>query len=257
MSKVAMPKAVEPAVEIQREYYTKTASRYDTMHAFEGVDDPISSRMILTILQSLDVRSLLDVGSATGRGLQHFAAGFPGALVCGIEPVAALLQQGVAAGVTKQVPLLQGTGQALPFADAAFDVVCEFATLHHVPDPRKVVQEMTRVARRAVVICDSNRFGQGSRAARLLKLFLYKVGLWRAFDYLRTRGKWYQISDGDGLFYSYSVYDTYDIVANWADRVLLLPSVPGPSNTWFHPLLSSPGIILIGIREPKIAAGTK
>jgi len=244
-----MTRIIEPAVEIQREYYTKTASRYDTMHAFEGVDDPVSSRMILAILQSIEVRTLLDVGSATGRGLQQFAAHFPGALVCGIEPVAALLQRGIAAGVTKQVPLLQGAGEALPFGNEAFDVVCEFATLHHVPDPHKVVREMTRVARRAVVICDSNRFGQGLWAARLFKLFLYKAGLWGAFDYLRTRGKRYQISEGDGLFYSYSVYDTYDIVAKWADRVLVLPTVTGPSNTWFHPLLSSPGVILIGIRE--------
>lgn len=107
------PKTIDSAVEIQREYYTKTASRYDNMHAFEGVDDPASSRMVLAILHSLGVRSILDVGSATGRGLQQFAASFPGALVCGVEPVA-LLQQGVAAGVTKQVPLLQGTGQSLP-----------------------------------------------------------------------------------------------------------------------------------------------
>src|ERR1700724_3115394 len=114
-----MPKMIEPAAEIQRQYYTKTAARYDTMHAFEGVDDPVSSRMILAILQSLEVHTLLDVGSATGRGLQQFAAHFPGALVCGIEPVAALLQQGMAAGVTKQVPLLQGTGQALPFGNEA------------------------------------------------------------------------------------------------------------------------------------------
>lgn len=251
-----MPKTIDSAVEIQRDYYTKTASRYDTMHAFEGVDDPVSSRMILAILHSLEVRSVLDVGSATGRGLQQFATSFPGALVCGIEPVAALLQQGVAAGVTKRVPLLQGTGQALPFGNAAFDAVCEFATLHHVPDPRKVVQEMTRVARRAVVICDSNRFGQGPLVARLFKLFLYKIGLWSTFDYIRTGGKRYQISEGDGLFYSYSVYDTYDVVAKWADRVLIIPSVPGPSNTWFHPLLSAPGVILIGIRESN-ASGEK
>lgn len=252
-----MPKAIEPAVEIQREYYTKTASRYDTMHAFEGVDDPVSSGLILAILQSLNVQSLLDVGSATGRGLQQFAANFPGALVCGIEPVAALLQQGLAAGISQKVSLLQGTGEALPFANESFDVVCEFATLHHVPNPGKVVREMTRVARRAVVICDSNRFGQGSRAARLLKLFLYKTGLWGAFNYLRTGGKRYQISEGDGLFYSYSVYDNYSIVAEWANRVLVLPSMPGPSNTWLHPLLSSPGVILIGIREPATSEGKR
>ena len=61
------------------------------------------------------------------------------------------------------------------------------------------------MARRVVVINDSNRFGQGSWPARLFKLLLYKLGVWRAFNFLRTRGKGYQISEGDGLFYSYSV----------------------------------------------------
>jgi ubiquinone/menaquinone biosynthesis C-methylase UbiE len=120
--------------------------------------------------------------------------------------------------------LLQASGDALPFADASFDAVSEFSILHHVPDPSAVVAEMLRVAHRVVVIADSNRFGQGSWPARLFKLFLYKVGLWHAFDFLRTRGKRYQISEGDGLFYSYSVYDSYDQVAHWATRILFLPS---------------------------------
>ena len=35
------------------------------------------------------------------------------------------------------------------------------------------------------------------------------LGLWRAFDYVRTGGKGYNVSAGDGLFYSYSVYNDY------------------------------------------------
>ncbi len=242
--------ALDPAVEIQREYYTETASRYDSMHAHEGADDPECRKFIIAILRSLEVRSLLDVGSATARGLKDFAEGFPGALVCGVEPVTALVQQGVAAGNTRTVPLLQASGEALPFGDGSFDAVIEFSTLHHVPNPSAVVREMLRVARRAVVIADCNRFGQGPLPARLFKLFLYKIGLWHAFNFVRTRGKHYQISEGDGLFYSYSVYDTYDLVASWADRILVLPSGLTHSRSWFHPLLTSEGVILIAIREP-------
>lgn len=112
------------------------------------------------------VKSLLDVGSATGRGLAEFASGLPGALVCGVEPVAALLTKAVEAGVLQSVPLVRGSGELLPFADRSFDAVCEFSILHHVPNPAKVVSEMLRVARKMVVITDSNRFGQGSVAAR-------------------------------------------------------------------------------------------
>jgi ubiquinone/menaquinone biosynthesis C-methylase UbiE len=221
------------------------------MHKHEGVDDPEGRRLILSVLHSLEIRSLLDVGSATGRGLKDFAAALPGALVCGAEPVSALVQEGVAAGITETVALLQASGEALPFAGGSFDVVSEFSILHHVPHPSVVVKEMLRVARRAVVIVDCNRFAQGSWPARLFKLFLYKIGLWYAFNFVRTKGKRYQISEGDGLFYSYSVYDSYDVVARWADRMLLLSSGATHSRSWFHPLLTSEALILIAIREPR------
>lgn len=241
----------DQAVKIQRKYYTETASRYDSMHAHEGADDPSCRSLVISILRYLGVQSMLDVGSANGRGLQDFAAAFPGGLICGVEPVWALIQQGVAAGNTREVSLLQASGEALPFADGSFDVVTEFSTLHHVSNPSAVVREMLRVARRAVVIVDSNRFGQGSLPAKLLKLTLYKMGLWSAFNYVRTRGKKYQISEGDGLFYSYSVYDSYPLVAAWAERIFVLPSGPTGAQNWFHPLLTAEGVILIGIREPQ------
>jgi ubiquinone/menaquinone biosynthesis C-methylase UbiE len=240
-----------PAIQIQRRYYTETASLYDSMHAHEGADDPECRKFIISILRSLDIKSLLDVGSATGRGLRDFAAALPGAFICGVEPVGELVRQGVASGNIQKVLLLRASGDALPFADASFDVVSEFSILHHVPQPSKVVREMLRVARRAIIIVDSNRFGQGSLPAKLLKLFLYKIGLWHALNLVRTRGKRYQISEGDGLFYSYSVYDSYDLVADWADRIILLSSSTTTSRSWFHPLLTAEGIILIAIREPR------
>jgi hypothetical protein len=109
---------------------------------------------------------------------------------------------------------------------------------------------MLRVARRAVFICDSNRFGQGSRIARLTKLALYKTRLWNPYTYLRTRGKGYMITEGDGLAYSYSVYDSFELVARWADRIILVPSEPkGKASSWFHPLLNSAGVLMCAIKD--------
>src|ERR1700690_503866 len=237
------------ATQTQRRYYTETASSYDRMHAHESADDPSLRQFVISIFQMVGARSILEVGSGTGRGLQDFAAALPGALVCGVDPVRALLQQGVAAGNNQTVSLLQASGDSLPFADASFDAVSEFSVLHHVANPSAVIKEMLRVARKAVVIVDCNRFGQGSFPARLFKLFLYKIGLWHAFNFVRTRGKRYQISEGDGLFYSYSVYDSYDLLAAWADRLLILPSGPTHSRSWFHPLLTSEGLILVALRD--------
>lgn len=201
------------------------------------------------MLQMAGVNSLLDVGSATGRGLTDFASGLPGALVCGVEPVAALLQQAVNAGGLQNVQLVRGIGESLPFADGSFDAVCEFSILHHVPNPPKVVAEMMRVARKMIVITDSNRFGQGSSRARWFKLFLSKCGLWGTFNYIRTKGKHYQISQGDGLFYSYSVYDSYEMIAGWAERVVLVPIGPIKSKSWLHPLLTTEALTLIAFRR--------
>jgi ubiquinone/menaquinone biosynthesis C-methylase UbiE len=236
------------ATEIQRQYYEDTASRYDSMHAHEGAMDDSIAIFVHSIMRILEVRSVLDVGTATGRGMRELKAALPDAFVCGVEPVTALINQAVENGSTSSGPVIRATGEALPFSDASFDVVCEFAILHHVADPDAIVKEMLRVARKAVVLCDSNRFGQGSLPARLLKLALYKCGLWGAYNYLRTAGTGYRITTGDGLSYSYSVYDSLALLGGWADRVILIPTSPGNSASWFQPLLSSSGVLVCAIK---------
>jgi SAM-dependent methyltransferase len=246
---------VKDPVLAQRRYYTETASRYDAMHAHEAVDDDACMQILFGALRRLEVRSLLDVGSATGRGLPRLAEGLSSALICGVEPVEALVRQGISSGVNKGFPLLLASGDALPFADNSFDAVCEFGILHHVPDPACVVQEMLRVACNVIVISDANRFGQGSLPLRILKLLLFKLKLWNAFDFLRTRGKGYQVSEGDGVFYSYSVYDNYEQIRQWAGRVELFPIGEDHSSNWFHPLLTSSKVLLIAVRKTPPSVG--
>jgi ubiquinone/menaquinone biosynthesis C-methylase UbiE len=245
-----MPGKPDPAVEIQRTYYTDTAARYDSMHAQEGCGDPAITKFVSALLLMLGVRSVLDVGTATGRGMRDLQRALPGVFVCGVEPVAALVDQAVQSGNTAGVQIIRAKGDALPFPDASFDAVCEFAVLHHVANPSAVIQEMLRVARKAVFLCDSNRFGQGSSAAKYIKLALYKSRLWGAYNYLRTRGKGYSITEGDGLAYSYSVYDSFGLISRWADRLILIPSNAGEKGTsWFHPLLNSGGVLVCAIKE--------
>jgi ubiquinone/menaquinone biosynthesis C-methylase UbiE len=236
-------------VEIQRKYYADTAERYDSMHSLEGSSDPVVSKFLHGILRMLDVNSVLDVGTATGQNLRALKHAFPAIRVCGVEPVGALVDQAVRNGAAAGT-LVRGSGEALPFRDRSFDAVCECAVLHHAENPSAVVKEMLRVARRAIFICDSNRFGQGSLAARYFKLALYKCNLWGLFNFVRTRGKGYLITEGDGLAYSYSVYDSFDQVAQWADRVILIPvDHAEKASSWLHPLLNSAGIILCGIKD--------
>ena len=238
------------AVDLQRRYYTETAERYETMHAMESAADPASLKFVAPLLGAAGISSLLEVGTANGRGLCNLKKAFPHAFVCGVEPVAALLAQAGGLGHRVGVSLVQGAGETLPFPNASFDAVCEFSTLHHVPEPALLVKEMLRVARKVVLIADSNRFGQGPMPARWLKLALYKTGLWSAFDFVRTRGKRYMLTEGDGVAYSYSVYDSHELVRTWAHHIVQVASDPPGSSSWFHPLLTSRGVYLFAYRDP-------
>jgi ubiquinone/menaquinone biosynthesis C-methylase UbiE len=234
---------------VQHRYYTETAANYELMHAGEGDDDPEVMRAVCGLLRMIEPSSLLDVGAGTGRALRYFRDNGPEVRVRGVEPVRALIDQslernGIPAGI-----IVQGAGEALPFDDASFDVVCSFAVLHHVAKPDAVVREMTRVARKAVIVVDSNRFGQGPWPARILKLLLYKTGLWGTVNHIKTRGKGYAITPGDGLAYSYSVYDSFDCLSRWATRLILSPARRHQTTSWFYPLLTSPGVIVCALRE--------
>jgi len=237
----------DQAVAMQRRYYTETAAKYDTMHAGEGDSGPEIVAAVCSLLRMIQPRTLLDVGAGTGRGVSHFRQQFPGISAFGVEPVEALIEQSIAKGLPRGA-LLRGSGDALPFPDASFDVVCSFAILHHVHEPNRVVKEMLRVARKAVVIVDSNRFAQGSWPMRFVKLALYKTGLWGLVNYLKTGGKGYLITEGDGLAYSYSVYDSFDCLAEGSSRLLLLSANPQSPKSWFYPLLTSEGILVAALK---------
>jgi SAM-dependent methyltransferase len=98
--------SVRRDVEIQRKYYSDTASLYEAMQAHEGAVDPFSKDFVQSILRLFDVQSILDVGTATGRSLRDFRNALPGVFVCDVEPVAVLLQQGRAAGNLSDVGAL-------------------------------------------------------------------------------------------------------------------------------------------------------
>lgn len=244
-----MPPELNSGERIQRKYYNDTASRYDHMHAGEGITDERTIRFVKAVLRMVEARSVLDVGTATGRGLPDLKDAVPNAFVCGIEPVVAFVKQAVLKGNTASGSIVLGSGSTLPFGDASFDVVCEFDVLHHVAKPNLVVSEMLRVAKKAAIIADSNRFGQGSRAMRLIKLGLYKSKLWHVFDYVRTGGKGYRITDGDGLSYSYSIYDSFELVSRWADRIILYSGTDKQTASWAHPLLNCPGALLCALKD--------
>src|ERR1700728_1592571 len=234
--------------QLQAAYYTQTAGHYDDMHVSDPWDEHYKALQIIhSVSDMLGLGTLLDVGAGTGRGVSFLRN--QGQDIRGVEPVQAMIDQAVAKGLPENA-IVRGDGYSLPFDDQSFDGVLECGVLHHVAEPRLVVREMMRVAKTAVFLSDSNRFGQGGSGARLLKLALYKMRLWRAARYVQTRGQYYTISAGDGLAYSYRIYDSYDQLAEWADVIWCLPTMcDKTAKSWFHPLLTSAHGLLCAIRS--------
>lgn len=252
MKKAAVQDSPE---QIQAEYYERTASHYDESKSNQAELVTGALEFIDALSGTFGLKTFLDVGAGTGRCMQFFLE--RGKDIRGIEPVAQLIEEAERKGIPKGL-IQEGSGYSLPYPDSSIDVCVEGAVLHHVADPARVVSEMMRVARKAVILVDTNRFGQGSYLARIVKLILYKVHLWSAFRFLRTGGRMYTISEGDGLAYSYSVFDSYDQLAGWADQILLVPVERGIRiNSWLHPLLNCPGVLLFAVKGSWPGQGVK
>lgn len=236
--------------QLQHRFYSDTAAAYHAEFVRRDDEHYQALSLISTLIDGFGYRSVLDVGAGTGRGVKHLIDRHPQLEVMGIEPVQAMIDYAEHSGGVPNGSMVLGRGQALPFENASFDAVCELGVLHHVADPNAIVDEMTRVARRAVFLSDENRFARGGRLARALKYGTYRLGMWPMVCALRTRGRGYVLSKGDGgVAYSYSVYDSLPALEPWADRIFLVPTVPARAG-WFHPLFSSTHILVCALRDP-------
>lgn len=234
---------VSTEIATQRDYYRRTALKYDSHHV-EGIGEhDFALAFMESMVGFLDIRSLLDIGSGTGRALLRIKAAYPNLQAVGIEPSAELRGIGHGKGLTPD-DLLDGDAQQLNYDTGSFDLVCEFGALHHIPDPGKAVSEMLRVASKAVFISDTNNFGQGRPLVRIVKQTLRSLGLWRVADFVKTRGKGYVISEGDGLAYSYSVFSNYAQISGNCRSVHVLNTVPAGRNAY----RSASHVALMGVK---------
>lgn len=238
--------------QTQLEYYTRSASSYDQTHVKMDDEHALGMAYMIDLMRRHGMKRVLDVGCGTGRASKVLLdLGFD---VIGLEPVEALLQEAEKKGMPKE-RLVNGSGLKLPFPDGSFDAVCEFGVLHHVEHPNEVVREMIRVARNGIFLSDTNRFGRGRLFARIVKLTLWKLGIWRQAYFLAKGFKSYDCSECDGIAFSYSVYDSFNLIDQWADRMIMIPTkVEGRRlHSWIHPLMTASHVLLCGIRgRPKL-----
>lgn len=217
-------------IELQRQYYSKTAGQYDAAHVDDDTDveHALACQLIRSFLEArYATASILDIGAGTGR-LRRFmsAPGGDGAFdVTGIEPSEALREVAHRQGIPKEKHIA-GDATNLDLPDGAFDFSSAMGVLHHIKDSHKAVREMCRVASKGVWISDSNKYGQGGLPLRILKQALRHTRTWEAMDFVRTRGRRYHYSEGDGVYYSFSALDVIDIVREKFPNVYTWPTRP-------------------------------
>ena len=234
----------EKQVAFQRRYYAGVAPRFDEMNIHADDEHYFALAVLEGLLDLLQCRSLLDIGAGTGRTVRYFKARRPDLVIRGVEPVAAMREQAYKLGVSRD-EIIEGDARNLPFTDGAFDIVTETGILHHIPKPDAAIAEMLRVGRKAVFISDCNNLGQGGWLVRTLKHMLKALGWWKIAYYVRTGGKGYWTSEGDGLAYPFSVYDHYSLIRSRCKAVHVINTLDAGKN----PCRSAPHVALLGIKK--------
>ena len=109
-------------------------------------------QVIASFLSPLEGRTVLDVGTGTGRAAIALAQ--RGAVVTGVDASAEMLAVARRRAEESGAPVtfLQGDAHALDLPDQSFDAVVCLRVLMHTPDWRRSLRELCRVARDRVVL---------------------------------------------------------------------------------------------------------
>lgn len=91
------------------------------------------------------VKSILDVGTGSGKFIAVLKEAIPGARITGIDPDMIALKE--AAQKYPAAEFVEMTGGKLSFDDNMFDAASISMALHHLPDIQQTLSEMKRVVK--------------------------------------------------------------------------------------------------------------
>jgi ubiquinone/menaquinone biosynthesis C-methylase UbiE len=129
-----------------REQFTRTAEVFGDFAVATRVGD---AELLARMVGAKGADCAVDLACGPGTLALRFARHVR--WICGLDLTPAILERARRSAQTEALANLDfalGDAQALPFADGALDIAVTSYSLHHMPDPARVVGEMARVVKR-------------------------------------------------------------------------------------------------------------
>jgi ubiquinone/menaquinone biosynthesis C-methylase UbiE len=126
-------------------YFAQNAPQWETLRALHVREDEVEDRM-LQLVSGLRFRSLVDLGTGTGRVLELFAN--QAAQLIGLDlsrEMLSLARANLSARGINQAQVRQANLYALPLAEASADFVTIHQVLHYLDDPLSALIEARRI----------------------------------------------------------------------------------------------------------------
>lgn len=199
-------------VERMIKYYDRTAGNYNAWHCDPNNESShnFAVKEILQTMLMVGASSLLDVCCGTGRAVR--AALDCGYSATGIDVAPALLEIAYEKLSIPKVCLVKGDATDLPFPDNSFDVSCILGALHHTAQPSRIVTEMIRVTKKAIIVSDEANHVTGGIKQLLIAMGLFEP-LYRMIFKRKPRTHRRQItSEGDGPTFFFSIEEIIPIL---------------------------------------------
>jgi ArsR family transcriptional regulator len=128
-------------------YFRANAGRWDEIRSLQADDRQIEARL-LGMLPPESVRSLLDVGTGTGRILELYGArGVEGVGIDLSHDMLSVARANLARAGLSNVYVRQGDMYRLPWSEPSFDAVTFHQVLHFADEPAAAIAEARRVLR--------------------------------------------------------------------------------------------------------------
>lgn len=186
------------------EYYARTATAYNEWHGnlqVKGAHNFAVSKLV-NLVKARNYERVLDVCCGTGRAVKVCLENDIDAQ--GVDISQELINEGIRRWSLPADRLTCADATQLPFPDKHFDVSCVLGALHHSALPFKIIEEMIRVTRHAIVVSDEgNHWHRGVKTIlQKLKIFslVYRLIFRRAPRVTRR----ITISAEDGPAYDFS-----------------------------------------------------